>query len=327
MFPIYRDVPFAGGIDQQVLLAVPLAAYRATLPLQLCTTWTPAVGDVKLYGNDGTSIGNIADLPTAIGNGVWLFSFNKAELSWPGVTVVINDLAGNEVASQAFVLETTARQSILLGQFQSTAPGSGASVGLPANSMGIVGTEAYDNALLPGRELVFVSTGTRRTILAASGSPGATITLTLDASITSSDRAANGAYYIDMPRTQDVARTRLPAALVNGRIDASVGAVAAGAITAAAIADGAVTNAKLADNAIGASKIATDAIAGAKIAADAVTKIQTGLSTAATLALVKTQTDKLAFNGRNEVAADIKAVINDPVVANSTKQTNWGGTA
>ena len=58
--------------------------------------------------------------------------------------------------------------------------------------------------------------------------------------------------------TQDI-QARIPAALVSGRIDASVGAVAANAITAAAIATGAI-----------------DADA---VAADAVTEIQAGLST------------------------------------------------
>ena len=61
----------------------------------------------------------------------------------------------------------------------------------------------------------------------------------------------------------DDIQTRLPAALVTGRIDASVGAMAAGVVTAAAIATGAV-----------------DADA---IAADAVTEIQSGLATAAAL--------------------------------------------
>lgn len=53
-------------------------------------------------------------------------------------------------------------------------------------------------------------------------------------------------------------QTRLPAALVGGRIDASVGAMAAGVVTAAAVA--------------------TDAIDGDAIAASAVTELQAGLA-------------------------------------------------
>jgi hypothetical protein len=62
--------------------------------------------------------------------------------------------------------------------------------------------------------------------------------------------------------TEDI-QSRLPAALVSGRIDASVGAMASGVVTAAAIG--------------------TDAIDGDAIAASAVTEIQSGLATAAAL--------------------------------------------
>jgi len=64
------------------------------------------------------------------------------------------------------------------------------------------------------------------------------------------------AILVDTGTTLDA---RIPAALVGGRMDSSVGAVAANAITAAAIA--------------------TDAIDADAIAADAVTEIQSGLST------------------------------------------------
>jgi hypothetical protein len=67
----------------------------------------------------------------------------------------------------------------------------------------------------------------------------------------------------------DNIQTRLPAALVGGRIDASVGAMAAGTVTAAAIA--------------------TNAIDADAIAADAVTEIQAGLATAAALSAVSSQ--------------------------------------
>jgi hypothetical protein len=64
-------------------------------------------------------------------------------------------------------------------------------------------------------------------------------------------------------------QTRIPAALVSGRIDASVGAMATGAITTTAFAAGAID----------AAAIATDAIGSNEISAAAVTKIQTGLAT------------------------------------------------
>lgn len=69
--------------------------------------------------------------------------------------------------------------------------------------------------------------------------------------------------------TDDI-QTRLPAALVGGRIDASVGAMAANTLTAAAIAADAITAAKIADGAIDAATFAAGAIDAAAIAADAI---------------------------------------------------------
>lgn len=72
--------------------------------------------------------------------------------------------------------------------------------------------------------------------------------------------------------TDDI-QTRLPAALVGGRMDSSVGAMAANVITAASIA--------------------TDAIDADALAADAITEIQAGLATAVALAAVQADTDNI----------------------------------
>lgn len=53
--------------------------------------------------------------------------------------------------------------------------------------------------------------------------------------------------------------TVAPSALVSGRVDSSVGAMAASVLTAAAIASNALTAAKIASDAIGASEFAADA--------------------------------------------------------------------
>lgn len=66
---------------------------------------------------------------------------------------------------------------------------------------------------------------------------------------------------------------RLPAALVSGRIDASVGAMATGVLTATAIA--------------------ADAITAAKVASDVTTELQSGLATASALAAVQTDIDDI----------------------------------
>jgi hypothetical protein len=74
----------------------------------------------------------------------------------------------------------------------------------------------------------------------------------------SADVAAVKAAIVTVQADTDDIQTRLPAALVSGRIDASVGAVAASAITSAAIA--------------------TDAFTAAKFAADAKTKLRSIVS-------------------------------------------------
>jgi hypothetical protein len=70
--------------------------------------------------------------------------------------------------------------------------------------------------------------------------------------------------------TDDI-QARLPAALVSGRMDASVGAMASGVLTATAIAADAITAAKVADGTIDAATFAAGAINAAAIAADAIT--------------------------------------------------------
>ncbi len=87
--------------------------------------------------------------------------------------------------------------------------------------------------------------------------------------------------------TQDI-QSRLPAALVSGRIDSSVGAMAANVLTATAI------------NA--------DAITAAKLAADVTTELQSGLATAAALDVVDNFLD-------TEIAALTTAVADLPTNA------------
>lgn len=75
---------------------------------------------------------------------------------------------------------------------------------------------------------------------------------------------------------------------------------------------------------------ATDAILAAVAEVPTNAELATALGTAddavlAQVALVKAKTDLLEFTAGN-VHADIKAVAADPVIAGSTKETNWGGT-
>jgi hypothetical protein len=96
--------------------------------------------------------------------------------------------------------------------------------------------------------------------------------------------------------TQDM-QVRLPAALVSGRIDASVGAMAANVLTATAI------------NA--------DAITAAKVAADVGTEIGTAVWAAATRQLTGTQTFDLTGNITGSLSGSVGSVAAGGITASS----------
>ncbi|NIQ78486.1 MAG: hypothetical protein GTN93_10410, partial [Anaerolineae bacterium] len=98
--------------------------------------------------------------------------------------------------------------------------------------------------------------------------------------------------------TTDI-QSRLPAALVGGRMDSSIGAVQTGAITAAGFAAGAIDAAAIANGAIDAATFAAGAINAAAIAADAIT--------AAKIATDAIGSDELATSAVNEIRDGILA--------------------
>lgn len=126
-----------------------------------------------------------------------------------------------------------------------------------------------------------------------------------------------------MADTNDI-QTRLPAALVSGRIDASVGAMAANVLTATAINADAITAAKIAPDAIGASELA----------ADAVTEIQAGLATPTNITggTITTVTNLTNAPTAGDLTATMKASVQaeceDAIVAkNLDKLVLLSGTA
>ena len=102
-----------------------------------------------------------------------------------------------------------------------------------------------------GRTLDVTTTGEAGIDWANIGGPTTTVNLSGTTVKTATDVETD---------TADI-QTRLPAALVSGRIDASVGAMASAVLTATAIASDAITAAKIAADAIGASELAADAVA------------------------------------------------------------------
>lgn len=133
------------------------------------------------------------------------------------------------------------------------------------------------------------------------GSVGKRIADNLDALVSS--RASATALATVQADTDDI-QTRLPAALVSGRIDASVGAMAANVVTASAIAP--------------------DAIGASELAADAVTEIQTGLATAAGVTAATANLDA-TVSSRSTYAGGAVASVTAPVtVGTNQDKTGYG---
>ena len=111
---------------------------------------------------------------------------------------------------------------------------------------------------------------------------------------------------------------RIPAALVGGRMDASVGAVAANAITAAGIADGAIDAATFAAD--------VDAEILGYIVDDATRIDASALNTASvtTVPAINTKTASLNFTVAGQVDANIQYVNDVAVTGDGQTGTEWG---
>lgn len=122
--------------------------------------------------------------------------------------------------------------------------------------------------------------------------------------------------------TQDI-QARLPAALVSGRIDASVGAMASGVLTATAIGSNAITSAKIAASAIGASQLAAGCITSSELDATAITAIQAGLATAANVSAVETDTQDIqsrlpaTLQGGTQMICYVASIDDDVITASA----------
>ena len=151
--------------------------------------------------------------------------------------------------------------------------------------------------------------------------------------------------------TNDI-QTRLPAALVSGRIDASVGAMAADVVTAAAIAADAIGSSELAASAVneiadqvweeaivdhsGTTGSTAEALNAAGAAGDPWTTQLPGAYGAgsagkiigdnidAPMSAVKTQTDKLTFDVDNALDANVQKINDTELTGDGSTGTPWG---
>jgi hypothetical protein len=113
--------------------------------------------------------------------------------------------------------------------------------------------------------------------------------------------------------TNDI-QTRIPAALVSGRIDASVGAMAANVLTATAIANDAITDAKVA---------ADVTIASVTGSVGSVTGL-TASNLDVAVSDIKAKTDQLSFTVAGQVDANVQYVNDTAITGTGAVGSEWG---
>lgn len=266
--PSYEPVLKNGASGAIFYIGLPDAAVGGSFK----TNPTIAAGDFKI-SIDGGALANLTNLPTVTpaGGAQVKFILTQAETNGDNLAIwCVDQTATKEWADTLVTFQTAAaqfdtlstripaalvggRMDSNLGTVTAGAITSGAFAAGAINAAAIA-TDAIGSAQIAASAVTEIQTG-----LATSA---ALATVQAD--------------------TDDI-QTRLPAALVGGKIDANVGTVTAGAIGSAAFAAGAIT----------ATVIATDAIGSAQIATSAVTEIQTGLATSAALATVQADTDDI----------------------------------
>lgn len=195
---------------------------RAVVDFAVGADWTPVAGDVKI-SKDGGAAANVATLPVAIvmGNGaMWDFALSATEMQAAQVNVTVVDAATKAVEDQMFMISTygnaSARHKVNL------------------NDSVRAGLTALPNAAAEAAGGLYTrGAGAGQINQPANGQVDANTVKVSGTVQTAGDlKASMNTLQAD---TDDI-QTRLPAALVGGRMDSSVGALAAAVITAASIA-------------------------------------------------------------------------------------------
>lgn len=228
--------------------------------------WTPATGDVQI-SKDGGAFANIGTLPSAVDattNAVvaeWAFPLTATEMQAAQIVVVVGDaVSGKAVEDQSFVIETYGHAS---GQheFDLDTPISGY-----ATSAALATVQADTDdiqarlpaALVSGR--IDASVGAMATDTVTSGAVATSAVTELQTGLATS--AALATVQAD---TDDI-QTRLPAALVGGRMSSQVGAMGTDVLDAAALKADAVTEMVVGILAGGMSEVSTVPPAGPTVA-------------------------------------------------------------
>ena len=230
---------------------------------------------------DGSNPGAFADLTneaTEIGtSGVYFLSLTAAEVNFDYIYIRIQTTTTG--AKTQHILINTRFAPLV------NASGEVAVSALAAGSVtaAVISTGAIDADALAADAVAEIADGvwdedatghqTLGTFGQAIGDPVADTNTIYKAVVTDAAGATVGVDVVAIQADTDNIQTRLPAALVGGRIDSSVGAMAADVVTAAAIANGAIDAATFAAGAIDAAAIAASAIDADALAPDAGTEI------------------------------------------------------
>lgn len=280
---------------------------------------TIAAGDFKV-STDGGATANPSTLPavTPASSKTVKVTLSASEMNGDNITLVASDASGAEWMDGMWLIQTSARQVDDLcypatsGRSIDVDASGGVEVGsfqAGAITAAAIATGAIDADAIAADAVAEIADGVWDEAQSGHVTAG-TFGRFLDAQVANVETD-----------TQDI-QGRLPAALVSGRIDASVGAMATDVLTSTALAASAVTEIQ--------SGLSTLDAAGVRSAVGlAAANLDTQLSTIddfldTEVAAIKAKTDSLTFTVAGQVDANIQAVNDITVNGAGTAGSPWG---
>ena len=236
---------------------VNLAQWAGTAVIDTNTVGVPAVDTVRVAGTAQTAgdiIGDTNDvqarLPAALVGG----RMDASVVAMAADTITASAVAVGAIAADAFAAGAIDNAAFNVTETLTANPATG---GIVAASFGAGAIDAAALAADAGTEIANAVWDTDATARQTQGSFGQAIgdpvadTNTIyKAVVTDATGATVGVDVVAVQADTDNIQTRLPAALVSGRIDASVGAMASAVVTADAIAADAIGSSELATSAV-----------------------------------------------------------------------------
>lgn len=211
------------------------------------TALTIANTDIRLHKAGATTLANPAAGATHISNGIYYWVADATDTGTLGpMTVYCHPTGALAVRVECCVLAANVYDSLIGGGDLLDVNTS--QVGGTAQTAGDIIGDTNDiqtrlpAALVAGRMDSSVGAMAANVMTAAAADPD--LTTELQSGLATAANLATVAGYIDT-EIGDI-QSRLPAALVGGRMDSSTGAMAANVVTAAAVADGAIDRATFA---------------------------------------------------------------------------------